>query len=298
MSVPVCSVGRVTDTTLTPTRSRVEVAPGVGLRVRAWPAAGRPFLLVHGLASNARLWDGVAARLALAGHAAYAVDLRGHGESDRPEDGYDTRTAAVDVLAVADRLGLEHPVLAGQSWGGNVVLDLAARWPERPAAVALVDGGWLHLADAYPTFEECWAVLAPPRLSPVPLATIRERLRSFHPDWPDSGIEGTLGNFAEQPDGTARIRLTRERHRSILRSLWEHRPRELYRLVHVPALLLPAGRLDATGRRLGTERVAEALAALPDGAVSWYDGGHHDLHAQQPERVAVDLAALARRAVP
>jgi pimeloyl-ACP methyl ester carboxylesterase len=282
----------VTETTLT--GSRVEVAAGVCLNVRAWAGApGRPYVLVHGLASNARLWDGVAGRLAAAGHPAYAVDLRGHGESDQPEDGYDTGTAAEDVLALCDRLGLDRPVLAGQSWGGNVVLELAARRPDRIAALALVDGGWLHLSDRFPTFEECWAALAPPTLPAVPLADIRDRLRGFHPDWPESGIEGTLGNFRELPDGTARVRLTRERHRSILRSLWAHRPRELYPLVGMPVLLLPAGHLDGSGRRVGAERVAEALATLPDARVRWYDGGDHDLHAQSPDRVAEDLLSLA-----
>jgi len=59
----------------------VDVATGVRLRVRTWPGAGRPYLLVHGLSSNARLWDGVAARISGAGHPVYAVDLRSHGES-------------------------------------------------------------------------------------------------------------------------------------------------------------------------------------------------------------------------
>src|SRR5690349_24023266 len=101
----------------------VRVAGGVRLHVRRWPGeSGRvPFLLVHGLSSNARLWDGVAARLAAAGHPAYAVDLRSHGLSERPAGGYDTPTAADDVAAVARSLGLPPAVVAGQSWGGNVV---------------------------------------------------------------------------------------------------------------------------------------------------------------------------------
>jgi pimeloyl-ACP methyl ester carboxylesterase len=287
----------VTDTRLTPLDTRVEVAPGVRLGVRAWTAgrpADPPYLLVHGLASNARVWDGVGERLAAAGHPAYAVDLRGHGVSDRPAEGNDTRTAAADVLAVADALGLARPVLAGQSWGGNVALDLAARWPDRVGALALVDGGWLHLADAFPTFEQCWAALAPPRLPAAPMATVRDRIHAFHPGWPDSGVDGTLGNFEELPDGTARIRLGRDRHESILRSLWEHRPRELYPLVTVPTLLLPAGHLEPGGSRLGAERVEEALAGLRRATVHWYDGGDHDLHAQHPGQVAADLLELGR----
>ena len=80
-----------------PAALRVTVADGVRLHVRHWPGEPdrTPFLLVHGLSSNARLWDGVATRLAAAGYPAYAVDLRSHGESERPPDGYDDYARAV-----------------------------------------------------------------------------------------------------------------------------------------------------------------------------------------------------------
>jgi pimeloyl-ACP methyl ester carboxylesterase len=268
---------------------RVEVAPGVALHVRRWPAAGRPFVLVHGLASNARLWDGVGAFLAGHGFAGYAVDLRGHGESDQPDSGYDTETAAADVAALVARLGLPEPVLAGQSWGGNVVLELAASQPDLPHAVALVDGGWIHLSDTFLTWEQCWAALAPPVLRALRPEEMRSRLQRWHPDWPETGVEGTMGNFEELPDGTVRNRLTRDRHAAILRSLWQHHPRELYPKVTAPTLLMPAGGPD--GERAG--RVTEAAAALAHGTIRWYEGADHDLHAQHPARVAADLAELA-----
>src|SRR5215208_7854607 len=127
-------------------------APGVHLKVRrsvghqsVGPQPGRPFVLVHGLSSNARLWDAVARVLFAAGHDVYAVDLRSHGQSDGAAEGHDTATAASDVAAVIATLGLSAAVVAGQSWGGNVVARLAARHPDRVAALALVDGGWIDL---------------------------------------------------------------------------------------------------------------------------------------------------------
>ena len=63
---------------------RIPVADDVELAVDLWasPAGdGPPFLLVHGLASNARMWDGVAMALVARGLAAITVDLRGHGRS-------------------------------------------------------------------------------------------------------------------------------------------------------------------------------------------------------------------------
>ena len=90
------------------TRS-IRVADGVELAADAWlPAAptGVPFLLVHGLASNARTWDGVAARLVTYGHPVVSVDLRGHGRSSKPDGPYDVATVADDLAALIDALGL------------------------------------------------------------------------------------------------------------------------------------------------------------------------------------------------
>src|SRR5687767_6680359 len=146
-----------------PSDVRVEVSPGVTLRVRVWPGdIPAPYLLVHGLSSNARLWDGVAAELSAAGRPAYAVDQRSHGESDAPPEGYDTTTAAADLAVVCERLGLSPVVAVGQSWGGNVVVRLAAEHPALVAGLALVDGGWIDLSAEFATWEECERALRPP----------------------------------------------------------------------------------------------------------------------------------------
>lgn len=267
--------------------------PGFRMAVREAPGAGRPFLLVHGLASNARLWDGVARRLAAAGHEVVAVDQRGHGRSDEPESGYDTATAAsdlADLIALRGWTGDRAPVVAGQSWGGNVVLTLAAVHGG-VAASALVDGGWIHLSDRFPTFDECWAALAPPVFDGWTRAELEERASAWNADWPEEGRRGALGNFADLPDGTVRPHLSRDHHRSIVHSLWLDDPRPLYPRVQVPALLMPA---VASVPSVATP-VTEALELIPRAEVAWYVGAHHDLHAQQPDRCADDLLALAAR---
>lgn len=274
----------------------ITLPDGPRLHVRRASGSGRPFLLVHGLASNARLWDGVARRLAAAGHEVVAVDQRGHGLSEETVDGYDTATAASDLHQLISLLGWtgdRAPVVAGQSWGGNVVLTLAARHGSA-SAIALVDGGWIHLSDRFPTFEECWEQLAPPRFDHLTRAELIERSRDWNSDWPEEGRAGSLANFADNTDGTVRPHLSREHHRSIVHSLWADDPRPLYPLVDVPTLLMPA--VDAVPQ-VATP-VTEALAAIPDAEVSWYVGAHHDLHAQQPDRCAQDLLALSTRVAP
>ena len=61
----------------------VQLSDGPRLALRRADGEGRPFLLVHGLSSNARLWDGTARLLAAAGHQVVAVDQRGHGRSEQ-----------------------------------------------------------------------------------------------------------------------------------------------------------------------------------------------------------------------
>ncbi len=255
----------------------------------------RPFLLVHGLASNARLWDAVGSRLSDAGHDVVAVDLRGHGRSAAPDSGYDTTTCADDLADLCTELDLtadRRPVVAGQSWGGNVVLSLAARHASA-AAVALVDGGWICLADRFATFEECWKALAPPTFGHVTMTELAHNIRNRHPDWPVESQAGVLANFTQTPDGEVRARLSREHHRSILHSLWADDPRQLYPLVDVPVLLMPA-----VTEHDARPEVAAALQRLPSSRVEWYSGADHDLHAQQPDRVAADLLSLAAEAPP
>ena len=275
---------------------------GLRLTVRtSLPTADRtdavPFLLVHGLSSNSRTWDGVARELAAAGHVAVAVDQRGHGRSEAPPSGYDTLTCADDLAAlIASELvarDLPHglfavrPVVVGQSWGGNVVLALAARHPDLVAAVACVDGGWLRLADRFADEAQAWAAMAPPSFDGLRHRDLARRIREGHPDWSDEGVAATLANLVELDDGGVRARLDRDHHRAILGSMVELDPADLYPHVGVPVLLVPSA-LDGDG-------VAAALAALPDARVRAYPGADHDVHVQQPTFLAVDLLALAER---
>ncbi len=267
---------------------------GPRLAVRRADGEGRAFVLVHGLASNARMWDGVARRLAAAGHPVVAVDLRGHGRSEQTSTGYTTEQCAADLTALCGTVGLtgdRRPVVAGQSWGGNVVLAQAANYGG-VAALAFVDGGWIRLAERFPTFEQCWQALQPPHFDAVSMADLVARVARTHPDWPAEGRAGALASFLELPDGSVRARLRRDHHRSILHSLWAGDPRRSYPLVGVPVLLVPAVATPVAG----PAEVAEALALLPRAEVAEYAGAHHDLHAQYPDRLAGDLLSLAARA--
>jgi pimeloyl-ACP methyl ester carboxylesterase len=270
-----------------PTEERVVVAPGVTLHVerRHGDSTAAPFVLVHGLASNVRLWDAVAERLHAHGHTVIAVDQRGHGRSDAPQGEYGNDIAIQDLRALIGALGLRRPILAGQSWGGNVVLELAWRYPEVARGIVCVDGGIIELANSYASWEMCLAALTPPSLGHLTLAELEARLRAQHPDFSDRAIAAYLHCFQASSAGRVEPRLARPRHLEILRSLWEHRPSTRWATLATPALLLLADTGDA--ERTASKRRAEgtALASAAKVRSRWFVG-HHDLHLQFPEHVA------------
>ena len=81
-------------------------------------------------------------------HRVVAVDLRGHGESDKPQDPYTMASYADDLAWLSDRLGLQRVVVVGHSMGGVVAAALAADKPGLVAAVVLVDAPSLLTAEA------------------------------------------------------------------------------------------------------------------------------------------------------
>ena len=293
---------------MTPTNQMVEVAPGVELRILARnldqnndgdAAHGRvPFLLVHGLASNARMWDGVAEVLADAGHPVVAVDQRGHGRSSKPDEGYDFDTIVSDLVALIAALGWVRPVVAGQSWGGNVAIELGASHPELAGAIAAVDGGFIELGDRFRTWDECRLALAPPKLVGTPAVTMEQWLRGGHPSWPESGITGSMANFEVRTDGTIAPWLSFERHMMILEALYAHRPSERYAQLTVPTMLIPADTGDVAWTHDKRAAVDEALKRLEHGAVRWFSPADHDIHAQYPVELAEVLLELAHERSP
>jgi pimeloyl-ACP methyl ester carboxylesterase len=266
------------------------VAPGVSLAVRDRrpdePSATTG-VLVHGLASTSRLWDGVAQRLSALGHRAVAVDLRGHGESDAPDGGYDTGTAADDVVALLESLGGQPVLLAGQSWGGNVVLQVAARRPDLVAGLALVDGGWIDLARRFESWEAALEVLTPPTIDGMDAERFRAMVGASLGGFPEGAVDAATSVVRELPGSTIERRLTVPRHLEILRSMWADTPSRWYPLVTAPTVLMPA----TIGDTLPDE-VADAVASIPRATVRPYPGAHHDIHLQRPDEVAADIRSL------
>jgi pimeloyl-ACP methyl ester carboxylesterase len=273
---------------------------GLTLRVREWTGDGPPIVLLHGLASNSRIWDDVAERLADRFHVV-ALDQRGHGLSDRPTDGFSFDKVAGDARAVVNALGLERPTLVGHSWGGNVALVFATTYPEITRALVLVDGGVIEpSANPDVTLERLLVELAPPDLTMLSFQDLLDRVKSGDAAtyWSPT-VEATMRtSFEDTAEGRITPRLTRENHLQIIREMWTLRPSELFPKVTCPTLLVPARRSNPTGRaaQRWPERqrlIENALAALPKGRLLWMEETVHDVPLQRPVELAGAIAEIA-----
>ena len=270
---------------------------GVRLHARDWGGSGQAVVLLHGLASNARIWDGVASRLAGAGLRVVALDQRGHGDSEQPASGYDFAAVGRDLAAALTALGIERPVLAGHSWGAHVALEFAADRPGGIAGLALIDGALLGVGERVnATREEVRRHLTPPRFA-VPLADWLARAGRFEAGGPGRPwIRDYLRAGVDVDDrGVARSRFRFDNHMQVVDALLDQRPPDLYPLVGCPVLLCVAadpadGEAHAEAKRGAAVR---ALDLLPSATVTWYEDTMHDIPLQRPARLAAELARFA-----
>lgn len=117
---------------------RVPVGPGA-MHVARYGHGGRPVVLLHGLGTSSFLWREVAPELARASHTALAVDLFGHGESDRPYDGeYGVAAQGEYLDRVLTALRVPRATVVGCDLGALVALRLAASHPDRVERLVLV----------------------------------------------------------------------------------------------------------------------------------------------------------------
>lgn len=99
---------------------------------------GTPVVLLHGWTQTSHAWHKVMPLLAES-HTVIAPDMRGFGDSEKPQGGYDGRTVAEDIHQLVQGLGFERFYLVGHDVGAWVAYPLAASYPESVRALTLVD---------------------------------------------------------------------------------------------------------------------------------------------------------------
>lgn len=124
------------------TTRMLTLATGVRVRVaESGPKDGRPVLMLHGWAASIYTYRHAFERLPLYGMRAIAVDLRGHGLSDKPAHAgaYSLNAYCADLDALLNALELPAADLIGQSMGGGLALRYALMRPDRAKMLALIN---------------------------------------------------------------------------------------------------------------------------------------------------------------
>jgi pimeloyl-ACP methyl ester carboxylesterase len=264
--------------------------PGEG----AAPGREPALLLLHGLGSNARVWERVAARLP--GRRIVALDQRSHGLSDRPPEGYSQAELVADAVHAIDELGLGRPLVAGHSWGAMVALALAAERPDLACGLVFVDGPAASFS-RFMTWEEAAERMQPPLPVYADVEAAAEVQRAYVGEaWGEDLREFVRSGLADVESGGVRSTLTAPVRLQILRELFDFQPELLFASVEGPILLAMAGQLWAGAPQELAERrrrsVDEVVELRPDAQARWYES-RHDVPLIRPVELAADIERTA-----
>ena len=233
---------------------------------------GEPLLLLHGLSDS---WFSYSRVLPLLPprFRTYALSLRGHGDSERPETGYDVATSAEDVLAFMDARGLAQATVVGHSLGSFAAQRAALKQPGRVARLVLVGSAAAVLNEGTAALSEVFRSLT----DPVPPEFVRAFQEStlYHPV-PEAFLETVVAESLKLP---ARV----------WRDTWagfvglDHNAR--LASLTIPTLIV-WGDQDGIFSRKDQEHLA---ATLPQATPKVYAETGHAPHWERPEQFAEDL---------
>lgn len=264
-----------------PRMRHVEVGTGVRLHVaESGPRAGRPVLMLHGFSDTWRSWSPILAGLP-DDVRAIMPDLRGHGESSRPDAGYAVPALAGDVVALMVRLNLRDVTLVGHSLGSLVAQAVAVQAPDRVARVVLVGSA------------------ADPR-NPAVLG-LRELIASFRDSVPAAFVAEFQRSTVIRPVPSLFLDSVIAASQRMPLLVWRGiadgltAPPDTARLARLTAPThLIWGDRDGVFSRSDQDAL---LRLIPHATLLVYPETGHAPHWEQPERFARDLGALLRARV-
>ncbi len=264
-------------TTINPTIKTIKLPNRLELQyVEQGDPAGAPVILLHGLTDSWRSYELVLPHLP-ASIRAFALSLRGHGDSDRPATGYHPRDSAADVAAFMDAVKLERAVIAGHSMSSHIARRFALDHPNRVLGLVLL--GSFFTFRGNPGVEELRNDVA--KLSdPIdPAFALEFQLSTLAREIPQTYLDTVVQESLKVP---ARV------WRAALEGLVEDDHSVELRKIVEPTLIV-WGDQDAFCPRGDQDALAAAIAGSK---LLVYRGAGHALHWEEPERFAADLAAF------
>ena len=296
------------DRTAEPEGFVVVVEPGDRIHFLDWGGPDAPgvpgVLLIHGLSNTAWSWTPVARRLRAVRHVV-AMDLRGHGLSDAPTEGYDRATLADDVLAVAEGSGLlataaDRVVLAGHGFGAIVAAWGAELLGDRCAGLVLVDGGWesLETASGMEVDEFLRGLDEPPEVMRSMTAFLADRAAFDPATWDADQETAARATVVETHAGKVVSSTRPHALEASVRTMFVYDP--LATLVAVPApVVAVAAADDDDGTR--AKALADASAARAAGGrsrirVASFGHDGHNLMRYRPDAVCTAILSVAGEA--
>jgi pimeloyl-ACP methyl ester carboxylesterase len=227
-----------------PVRNDTIVAGDLTFHYVKWGEQGRPIVGIHGLTANAfsfQAWaDGLATDYQL-----YAHDLRGRGDSDKPEHGYSVPIHAADLAHLIDAWGLERPIVIGHSLGALIALYFAAHYPDKLSKLVLVDAG-APLPWHTPEEQPAWLTASINRLG-TPVPSFEEYIQRLKlapfigPYWNEYFELYFESDVRHNSDGSVASKCYREGILEEGQRYDEARTQDQWANVQAPTLLLRAG---------------------------------------------------------
>jgi pimeloyl-ACP methyl ester carboxylesterase len=239
---------------------------GITLAVREWPgpAKGSAIVCIHGLTANHTCWAGMADTLAPA-YRLIAYDLRGRGESDKPEKGYSLEIHGEDLGRLLDHFKLKTAVVMGHSLGAHIALRFAAKHPARVSKLVLVDGGLDVRAEIFDSLRPAISRLGVEFPSLELFLNFIRQLPMFEGRWNDYLERYFRYDVETLPSGAVRSKAAKHAIEVELANLERERLWVWHRQVRCPTLIFraPDGLLTPTDC-LMTQEEGEAMAhAIP-----------------------------------
>ena len=290
------------DPTAEPDGFVVVVEPNDRIHFLDWggPAGGTGpgVLLVHGLANTGWSWAPVARRIRQA-RRTVAMDVRGHGLSDAPTEGYDRPTLVEDAIAVADgsRLLDRGVVVAGHGFGAIVAAWTAAALGDRCAGLVLVDGGWedLRATTGLEPDEFLRGLDEPPEVLRSMTSYLADR-RGFDPaTWDADQERAARAAIVELPAGRVVPASRPHAIAGSVAAMFDYRPLEILPLVTAPIVALVAADDDEGTRESALHEVQAVLVAAgrPPIRVARFPSDGHNLPRYRPAEVSAAILGVA-----